>query len=194
MYFILAFLIVFIGIAAIGVFIANAGKFKFILSSRPVTAILVLYLWLSFPDYYKTWVDGYEDRSGYHDVYDTTYTDDPSRFDVIFQDHSDTAYVILNSFLLLFVAYVYYLVRYSYSLDKWFGVEMDIVGLVSFPALFLFNPFDPLIKFLPPDWIILIKGFYIICLIIWFMVYNDTKRSYKLKKKAAQAAHERLNV
>lgn len=171
-------------------FINNAGRLKFIITSRPLSVILVLYLWLSFPDYNREWVDSYETRDGYRDVYETTFTGRPSRFQLLFEGHQDLAYGVLNTITLMFVLYAYYLVRYCYKLPQLFHVEMDIVGVIAFPVLFLFNPIDPLISYLPPSWALGVKSFYLVCLAIWFVFFPETKRLYRVRRTALSSQTE----
>lgn len=157
----------------------NLGRLKFIVTSRPFTAMLMLYLWLSLPDYSREWIDSYETRDGDRHIYETTFTGDPSRFEILFGDYQDLAYAVLNALMLMFVLYAYYLIRHSYKCPRLLDLQMDVVGIISFPVLFLFNPIDPLIRYLPPGWALIIKTFYLVCLGFWFLFFSEIKRSYR---------------
>jgi hypothetical protein len=171
-------------IAVVAIFFVHAEKLTFIILSRVSAGILIGFIWLSSPEYDRTWVDSYDDRNGYHDVYEVTYTGEDTKFENIFGErYTPVAYGVFNTFFCLFLIYLFYLCKKVHKPFNFIDVDYDVVAMLCFAGLFLYNPFDPLIKYLPPNWVISIGGLYTLALILWICVCGESKRLYRLPKE-----------
>jgi hypothetical protein len=163
-------------------------KFSNFLLSRTVTVILIVFLFLSQPRSFKTYIDSYEDRSGSHDIYETTYPDKPNYFElVVGEENKALWYFIFNLAITVFLAII--LFRVNYFVKPAFNKpKIDFISIISAIGMITYNPIDPIIKYLPPWWKEAFNLFYIGAFVSWLIAAGTLKAR---EKKFIDSSEER---
>jgi hypothetical protein len=156
------------------------NKFSFIILSRPMTILIIVFLWLTLPEKVSVWTDSIDTANGYKDIYEVGYPDEPNNFEEVFgDDYFVIGYAVFNSITSLFLILLFYVCKRVYKPIEAFDLQFDLVGMMIFSGLFLYNPINPFIKFLPPNLRYPINIAFIIFLAIWLVFVREARKSLR---------------